>query len=260
MNTRSLFPVAVLLALTPAARADDPSGAWLGITMETTAAGEVAVASVFAGSPAEAELRKGDVLLRAEGEALRAPAELSERLDRLDPGATLELAVRRGGEERTVQLVVSERPSIEEMVRRQHLGKPAPELSGVVGVGGAAAPQLRALRGKVVVLEFYAGWCSNCRALSPVLARWHARYKGRGLALVGVTNDAPEEAARVVRDWRIPYPVGCASADLPYAAVALPTTFLVDRKGVVRDVVIGRSAERLTALEKRLQQLLDERI
>lgn len=148
---------------------------------------------------------------------------------------------------------------LEAAVRRQHLDKRAPELLGVVGVAGKPAPRLAALRGKVVLLEFYAGWCPNCRALSPALARLHERYKDRGLELVGITNDEPAEAARVAREWRIPYPVGCAAADLPYAAVALPTAFLIDRRGVVREVMLGASPESWATLQRRVRELLEEK-
>jgi thiol-disulfide isomerase/thioredoxin len=249
---------ALLIVLPSAARADESSGAWLGVTTGTTPAGAVEVVDVYPGSPAEKSLRKGDVLLRANGVALRTPEDLDERLAQFQPGATLELEAQHDGQERTVRLVLADLPSLETLVRHQHIDKPAPELNGVVGVGGAAAPRLAALRGRVVVLEFYAGWCPNCRAVSPVLARWHERYKDLGLAVVGVTSDDPEQAARVVRDWRIPYPVGCAADDLPYAAVALPTTFLIDRKGVVREVTLGRSAGGWSSMENRLKRLLAE--
>lgn len=258
---KALVPIALILAgVASGARADD---GWLGLTTELAAEarpGAVEVSDVFPGSPADrALIRKGDVLLRVDGAAIETREDLARRLARLGPGAALELAVQRDGQERTVRLVLAERPGLEELVRHQHLDRPAPELTGVVGVAGEAPPRLGELGGKVVLLEFYAGWCPNCRALSPVLARWHERYKARGLAVVGVTNDDPETAAQVIRDWRIPYPVGCAEADLPYAAVALPTLFLVDRKGVVREVMIGRSAGKVAALEKRLVQLLGEK-
>jgi thiol-disulfide isomerase/thioredoxin len=248
----------VLGLLASDARAGDAAG-WLGVTARTSPAGAVEVVDVFPGSPAEPSLREGDVLLRADRVPLRTPEELDARVAQLRPGATLELVRRREGEERTVRLVLAEPPTLEAVVRHQHLDKPAPELNGVVGVGDAAAPRLAALRGKVVILEFYAGWCPNCRAVSPVLAGWHERYGGQGLAVVGVTNDDPGQAARVARDWHIPYAVGCAADSLPYAAVALPTTFLIDRRGVVREVVLGRSEAGWTSLEQRLKELLAER-
>jgi thiol-disulfide isomerase/thioredoxin len=267
LSARVLVPSAVAAVLAASlalgARAEEPasdaSPAWLGITMKATPGGAVEVGEIFPGSPADAELRKGDLVLRADGKLLHEPAELAGRVSELAPGATIELVVQRGGEERTVRLVLAEHPGLEALVRNQHIDKPAPELFGLVGVGGTAPPRLSALRGKVVVLEFYAGWCSACRALSPVLARWHERYKDRGLAVVGITSDEPRVAARVARQWRIPYPVASAAADLPYAAVALPTTFLIDKKGVVREVMIGGSGGGAAALEKQLARLLEAR-
>lgn len=258
MTLRALVPAAVLLAAaaSPALAAGD---AWLGVSMKTTPQGAVEVTEVFPGSPADPGLRKGDVLLRADGEALTKADDLSARISQLDPGAPLTLALRRGEEQRELRVVLGEHPGLEALVRNQHLDKPAPELKGLVGVGGAPAPRLADLRGKVVLLEFYAGWCTACHAMSPVIQGWHQKYKGRGLAVVGVTNDDPAVAARVVEEWHIPYPVGCAADDLPYAAVALPTTFLIDRKGVVRDVMIGGSSGKWTSMEKKMAKLLADK-
>ena len=80
-----------------------------------------------------------------------------------------------------------------------------------------------------------------------------------GLATVGVTSDDPDEAARTVRAWRISYPVG-SGTQVPYLVPALPTTFIVDRKGVVREVLVGTFGSRRQQVEGLLLALLEEKV
>jgi peroxiredoxin len=255
-----------LLGLSLAARsavAAPASGRpWLGVAMESSPSGTVLVSEVIRTSPAEKLLQKGDTLLRVDGVALSQPSDLVAVVSKRKPGMTLAIAIRRGGRERTVDVVLGTHPGDEGIARLIHVGKEATELDEVVGVGGAVAPRLADRRGKVVVLEFFAGWCTSCRAFTPQLAAWHKAYEKRGLSFVGVTSDDASDARRIAERWKIPYPVGSdpdQKVSARYRISALPTLFVIDRKGVIRDVVIGYDPKRREAIEKLFDQLLQEK-
>lgn len=125
----------------------------------------------------------------------------------------------------------------------------------------ATPPTLDALKGKVVVLFFWAHWCGDCRTQGPVLARLLERYGDRGLTLMAVTQrygyvargkaaPADEEARYIDQIWRTSYgplgdsPVALASSNHDrYGVSTTPTLVLVDRSGIVRLYHPGRMAE-----------------
>ncbi len=96
---------------------------------------------------------------------------------------------------------------------------------------------LSSLRGRVVVLDFWAPWCVPCRASFPFLDRLREKYAAESLAVVGLTLEESEEAidafleAVPVRFPVVSDPTGRAGEAL--GVVAMPTTFLLDREGRV---------------------------
>ena len=101
---------------------------------------------------------------------------------------------------------------------------------------------LRSLRGKPVLLEVFAGWCSSCRKAAPMLAELYRARTGSDVHFVGVSVDESLEQARAtVASWKIPYPVllddGSFSRD--YEIRSLPTFIAIDRAGQVRHVTSG---------------------
>jgi cytochrome c biogenesis protein CcmG/thiol:disulfide interchange protein DsbE len=120
---------------------------------------------------------------------------------------------------------------------------------------------LEALRGQVVVVNFWASWCyPACYEEAPVLARaWNA-YKGRGVVMIGIDIQDKEEAARkFLTDFNFtfpnaPDPLGRVSLD--YGVYGVPETFFVDRKGRVRAKHVGALTEEI--LRARLDSLLGE--
>jgi thiol-disulfide isomerase/thioredoxin len=120
---------------------------------------------------------------------------------------------------------------------------------------------LAALRGKVVLLNFWATWCAPCRLEMPHFVDWQNQYGPRGLRIVGASIDDDATPVRpFVEKLRVNYPILMGDAPLGerYGGVlGVPVTFLIDRKGIVRARFDG--AADLPTIEKQVRALLNER-
>src|SRR5205085_1360670 len=133
-------------------------------------------------------------------------------------------------------------------------GKPAPALE--------AAPSFASLRGKAVLLFFWAHWCPDCKAMVPTIAKLAKQYGSRGLTLIGPTEyygyvadgaDAPPSVEKpyieqIRRKFYAPlgdFPAPLSNANFArYGASSTPTLALVDRKGIVSWYHPGAATER----------------
>ncbi len=106
---------------------------------------------------------------------------------------------------------------------------------------------LSMMRGRAVLLDFWASWCGPCRAEMPVLERLHREFAGRGLLVVGVNVDEPREtAARFIQQQGYTFTVLLdrrLEAAMLYDARALPTLVLVDAEGNVKAYSHGTQSE-----------------
>ena len=121
--------------------------------------------------------------------------------------------------------------------------------------------RLAALRGRVVLLNFWATWCEGCQVEMPRFARWQDKYTADGLSIVGVSMDDDSELAHaLVLKLHVPYPVvmGDEKLGLAYGGVlGLPVTYLIDRHGIIRARYQGET--NLDAIETTLRRLLQSR-
>ena len=91
------------------------------------------------------------------------------------------------------------------------------------------------LRGKAVVVNFWASWCVPCRDEAPVLQKTYERYRDQGLVVLGVdVNDFRQDARRFMKRYGLTYPVvydGKGSTVGKWGVRGFPETFFVDRTG-----------------------------
>lgn len=134
-------------------------------------------------------------------------------------------------------------------------GQPAPQFS-LTDFNGRSV-NLKDLSNKVVIVDFWATWCSPCRHEIPQLNKLYRDNKARGLEIVGVSMD---DESGVVKEFlkgnRIDYPVvmGNEGVANDFGGIeGLPTKFIIDRNGNVVKKLVGYQ---VTELERAVQELL----
>lgn len=176
---------------------------------------------------------------------------------------------------------ISLRVQIENNLKRKKkhyelLGEKAPELRDVAHWLPAKPAPLSGLGGKVVLLDFWATWCGPCFEAFPDLAKWHNDLGKEGLVILGVTRyygqgengdqaTEAEELAYLKRfkvQENLPYSIAVSDGQanqILYGAMSIPTTVLIDRKGVVRYVETGAGTLRKREIKEMIDRLLSEK-
>ena len=122
---------------------------------------------------------------------------------------------------------------------------------------------LASLRGNVVYVDFWASWCVPCKRSFPWMNALHDRHRGEGFAIVAINVDKRRpDAERFLRDVPATFPVVFDAAGATPAAFdvkGMPSSYLIDRNGIVVAVEEGFHDEHVAALEARIRALLAAR-
>jgi thiol-disulfide isomerase/thioredoxin len=137
-------------------------------------------------------------------------------------------------------------------------GAPLPEI-GLTDLSGKRI-DAATLKGKVVIVDFWASWCAPCKQEMPILEKLYQKYGSKGLVVVGVSVD--QEDANVgafVKQLKVSFPIvhdkahGVANRFKP---PRMPSSYIIDRQGIVRKVHGGFRAADASAIEGEVSSLL----
>lgn len=147
-----------------------------------------------------------------------------------------------------------------------HAVKPGDRMPSVPAMAsleeGAAPVDLAQFKGKVLYVDFWASWCIPCRSSMPTVDELYRKLGSRGFAAVGINkDDRAVDARRFLGRVPVTFPLAADPQDAvvrAFLVTAMPSGYLIDRKGVVRKVHRGYTAETAKQLEGEIEALLKE--
>lgn len=133
------------------------------------------------------------------------------------------------------------------------IGKSAPDWA-LTSLDGRAY-KLSKLRGKLVVLGFFATWHQLCREKLPEIQKLWDKYRAKGVHIFGISAEPRDIVAPFVKEHKLTFPVLLdtdASVHIKYDVLSIPRTVFIDRKGIVREDLEGPAS--LEQLSKALHK------
>jgi cytochrome c biogenesis protein CcmG/thiol:disulfide interchange protein DsbE len=122
---------------------------------------------------------------------------------------------------------------------------------------------LSQIKGKVVLLDFWATWCGPCRESIPHLIQLYKAYRENGFEVIGMSLDKGdvEIVRNFARSMDIPYPIVIASEEVVrnYRVTAIPTTLFIDKEGKIRERITGFNSAISQQMTAKVSDLTSEK-
>lgn len=120
---------------------------------------------------------------------------------------------------------------------------------------------IESFKGKVVYLDFWASWCAPCRTSFPLLNKLHEKFKAQGFEVVAVNVDEDKSnAEKFLKEIPVGFTVLRDAtgewADKQYVVESMPTSFIIDKQGVIQLVHKGFTSDDINELEHKITELL----
>ncbi len=257
MHDQSCFHSLLLLATPAWAAAGDP---WIGLLLSDEGGGRFGgtrVKEVVGGSPGEkAGIAAGDEVLAIDDHLTATSRSVIEDVRQAGVGRSVKVRLVDGkGHTRTVSVKLTAKPDMETLQRTSLLGKTAPDFEPAVQAG-AKLGKLSSLKGKVVLIDFFATWCGPCVMAMPHLEELHHKLASKGLVVMGVSTETAAIVGRAGEKFNLSYSLvsdeneGISSS---YRVFALPTMVVIDKKGLVREVTVNDAEVIDAAIERALK-------
>ncbi|MFM7974357.1 MAG: TlpA family protein disulfide reductase [Pirellula sp.] len=165
------------------------------------------------------------------------------------------------------------------------IGQPAPEIDPMEWINGEPLSTLADLKGKVVLIDFWAVWCGPCIATFPHLKHLDQEYKDKGLTILGVTrqynmrwdentenyarsqtpvelDDEMQMLNKFIAKHQLTHRtmVTPEKSDMQerYSVTGIPHAVVIDKQGIVRLVKVGSGSQNAEEIESMIKKLLDE--
>jgi cytochrome c biogenesis protein CcmG, thiol:disulfide interchange protein DsbE len=144
------------------------------------------------------------------------------------------------------------------------VGNPAPDFSVKSVSGGSGTVSLKSLRGKVVLVDFWGTFCEPCKKSFPKLQDLNTKYSTSGLRIVGISEDEADDKDKIpgfASNYGAKFPLGWDEDKViakSYKPDTMPSSFIIDKKGVVRYAHVGFHDGEEVEIEKEIKELLGQ--
>ena len=138
-------------------------------------------------------------------------------------------------------------------------GKQAPDFS-LQSLDGKAY-KLSDLKGKIVLIDFWATWCGPCREELPIIEKLHREFKDKNLVVLGISNEDRDTIEKFLKNNPLTFPILLdekGKVAKSYRVVAIPRLLLIDKTGKIRKDILGYNPRNEEILRELIERLLKE--